>query len=141
MRVGVGRSALDISPFLAMNEKLQKRFHDDREFDAAMLRSRNDTQGEAGVGLKPLSVTKLRNLLLVRNNRAPMMNPQGKSSTMLTDMLCTQSSGKKMIVILADPKTRIGIILRFVGLPAACKAPFPRVLYSVSDQLLPRGGM
>ena len=39
-------------------------------------------------------------------------------------MLCTQSSGRKTIGILADPKTRIGGILQWVGL-AACKAPLP----------------
>ena len=42
-------------------------------------------------------------------------------------MLCTQSSGKKTIGILADPKTRIGGILQWVEL-AACKAPLPLVL-------------
>ena len=41
-------------------------------------------------------------------------------------MLCTQSSGKT-IGILADPKTRIGGILQWVGL-AACKAPLPLAL-------------
>ena len=33
------------------------------EFDAVMFLSRNGTQGEAGVGLKPLSVPKFRMLL------------------------------------------------------------------------------
>ena len=34
-----------------------------REFDAVMFLSRNGTQGEAEVGLKPLSVPKFRMLL------------------------------------------------------------------------------
>ena len=34
-----------------------------RGFDAVMFLSRNGTQGEAGIGLKPLSVPKFRMLL------------------------------------------------------------------------------
>ena len=38
---------------------------DEGEFDAVMFLSRNGTQGEAGVGLKPLSVPRFRMLLFV----------------------------------------------------------------------------
>ena len=46
-----------------MDERAQKWSQDEEEFDAVMLLSRNGTQGEAGVGLKPLSVPKFRMLL------------------------------------------------------------------------------
>ena len=36
------------------------------EFDAVIFLSRNGTQGEAGVGLKLLSVPRFRMLLIVR---------------------------------------------------------------------------
>ena len=53
-------------------------------------------------------------------------------------MLCIQSSGKKSIGILAEPKTRIGEMLQWVGL-AACKAPF--FACSVFGSLLPTVGV
>ena len=46
-----------------MDEKAQKWSQDEGDFDAVMFLSRNGTQGEAGVGLKPLSVPKFRMLL------------------------------------------------------------------------------
>ena len=46
-----------------MDEKAQKWSQDDGEFDAVMFLSRNGTQGEAGVGLKPLSMPKFMMLL------------------------------------------------------------------------------
>ena len=46
-----------------MDEKAQKWSQDEGEFDAVMFLSRNGTQGEAGVGLKPLSVPRFRMLL------------------------------------------------------------------------------
>ena len=46
-----------------MDEKAQRWSQDEGEFDAVMFLSRNGTQGEAGVGLKPLSVLKFRVLL------------------------------------------------------------------------------
>ena len=48
-----------------MDEKAQKRSQDEGEFDAVMIRSRNGTRGEAGVGLKALSVLKFRMILFV----------------------------------------------------------------------------
>ena len=46
-----------------MDEKAHKWSQDEGEFDAVMFLSRNGTQGEAGVGLKPSSVPKFRMLL------------------------------------------------------------------------------
>ena len=46
-----------------MDEKAQKWSQDKGELDAVMFLSRNGTQGEAGVGLKPLYVPKFRMLL------------------------------------------------------------------------------
>ena len=60
---GVGRLASN--KLLAMDEKVQTRFHDDEETDAVMLRSRNITKGEKGAGLKSFPVSKIRMLLLV----------------------------------------------------------------------------
>ena len=48
-----------------MDEKAQKQSKDEGEFDAVMFRSRNCTEGEAGVGLKSSFVPKFRLLLLV----------------------------------------------------------------------------
>ena len=46
-----------------MDEKAQKWSQNEGEFDAVTFLSRNGIQGEAGVGLKPLSVPKFRMLL------------------------------------------------------------------------------
>ena len=46
-----------------MDEKAHEWSQDEGEFDAVMFLSRNGTQGEAGVGLKPLSMPKFRMLL------------------------------------------------------------------------------
>ena len=60
---GVGSRVLSALSICIMDEKVRKWSQDEGEFDAVMFRSRNGTQGEAGVGLKPLSVLKFRMLL------------------------------------------------------------------------------
>ena len=65
---GVGRMVSGMWSLWVMDEKAQKRSQDEAEFDAVMFPSRNGTQGEAGAGLKPLSVPKFRTLLLVYKN-------------------------------------------------------------------------
>ena len=61
----VERSVLGIWSLLVMDEKAQKRSHDDEKFDAVIFRCRNGTQGEAGVSLRPFPIPKFRVLLLV----------------------------------------------------------------------------
>ena len=58
-----------------MDEKAQKWSQDEGEFDAVMFLSRSGTQGEAGVGLKPLSAPTFRMLLFAQKKRVPRMNP------------------------------------------------------------------
>ena len=71
----VGQSVSSIWSLLVMDEKAQKRPHDDGEFDAVIFQSRNDTQGEAGMGSNFFPVPKFRMLLLVLKKPASMMNP------------------------------------------------------------------
>ena len=58
-----GRGLLGMWSLWIMDEKAHKWSQDEGEFDAVLFLSRNGTQGEAGVGLKPLSVPKFRMLL------------------------------------------------------------------------------
>ena len=62
---GVGQTGSGVWSSWVMDEKAQKRSQAEREFDAVMVRSSNGTQGEAGVGLKHLSVPVFSMLLLV----------------------------------------------------------------------------
>ena len=62
---GVGQMVSGMWSLWIMDEKAQKRSQDEGEFDAVMFRSKNGTQGEAGVDLRLLPVPKFRMLLLV----------------------------------------------------------------------------
>lgn len=69
-----------------MDEKAQKRPHDDGEFDAVIYRSSNGTQGEAGVSLRPFPVPKFRVLLLVlRTQQKDKINNHPLRSNHLKD--------------------------------------------------------
>ena len=59
----MGPRVLGMWSLWIMDEKAHKWSQDEGEFDAVMFLSRNGTQGEAGVGLNPLSVPKFRMLL------------------------------------------------------------------------------